>query len=80
MQFAKRRDIRLCFCAVCQRLYGSFRLAQEGAPANGDQASCSGKTAGVSKVTIELKEAKAADRHEQEQAHKLAALKKALAD
>ena len=80
MKFAKRRDIRLWFCAVCQRLYGSFRLAQKGARANGDQASCSGKTAGVSEVTIDLKDVKAADRHEQEQAHKLAALKKAPAE
>jgi hypothetical protein len=55
-------------------------LAQKGARANGDQASCSGKTVGVPQVTIELKEAKTADHHEQEQAHKLAALKKALAD
>jgi hypothetical protein len=31
-------------------------------------------------VTIELEEAKTADRHEQEQAHKLATLKAALAD
>jgi len=31
-------------------------------------------------VTIELKDVKTADRHEQEQAHTLAALKKALAD
>ena len=76
----KDLNIRLWFCAVCQRLYGSFRLAQKGARAHGDQTSCSGKTAGVSKVTIELKEAKTADHGEAEQAHKLAALKKALAD
>lgn len=80
MQFAKRGDIRLWFYAVCQRLYGSFRLAQKGARANGDQAFCSGKTAGVPKVTIELKEIKTADRDEAGQARKLAALKKALAD
>ena len=57
-------------------------MAQKGARANGDQASCSGKTVGVSKVTIELKEMKTADREEAEadKAYREAAHKKALSD
>ena len=37
-------------------------------------------TGKIDKVTIELKEMKAADHDEAEQAHKVAALKKALSD